>query len=108
MFVTSAPEVRLPSVADFIVMLLNESFRDPDLPRSHTGILRQFDCRFQPEFRLTTLTVHMNVHSCFLAGEKIEAEPSRSKNCRAQQCPLSMFSVYGSVVTRPGSRVAEL
>jgi hypothetical protein len=70
MFVTSAPEVLLPSVADFIVMLLNESFRGPDLPRGHTGILRQFDCRFQPEFRLTALTVLMNVHSCFLAGKK--------------------------------------
>jgi hypothetical protein len=92
MFVTSAPEVLLPSVADFIVMLLDKSFRDPDLPGGHTGILRQFDCRFQPEFRLTALTLNMNVHSCFFAGKEIEAEPSCSKNCRAQQYPPSVLS----------------
>jgi hypothetical protein len=66
MFVTSAPEVLYPSVADFIVMLLNKSFHNPDLPDGHTGILRQFDCRFQSEFRPTALTINMNVRSCFL------------------------------------------
>ncbi len=47
-------------------MLLNKSFHNPDLPDGHTGILRQFDCRFQSEFRLTALTINMNVRSCFL------------------------------------------
>ena len=65
-------------------MLLNKIFHNPDLPSSHTGILRQFNVRFQPELRLTALTIHMNVFSRFLAGKEIEAEPSCSKNCRAQ------------------------
>ena len=47
-------------------MLLNKIFRNPDLPSSHTGILRQFNVRFQPELRLTALTIHMNVFSRFL------------------------------------------
>ena len=89
-------------------MLLNKGFRDPGLPGSHTRILRQFNFRFQPEFRLTALRINMNVHSCFLAGKAIEAEPSCSKNCRAQQCLPSVLSVYGSALTRHGSTVAEL
>ena len=69
-------------------MLLNKSFRDQDLPGNHTEIFRQFNFRRQPEFRLTALTIHMDVHSCFFAGKEIEAEPSCSKNCWAQQCLL--------------------
>ena len=76
MFATSASKVRLPSAADFIVMRLDKSFGDTDLPGCRTGVLRRFNYRLQPELRLAALTIHMNVHSCFLAGKEIEAEPS--------------------------------
>jgi hypothetical protein len=89
-------------------MLLNKSFRDPDLPGDHTEILRQFDFRFQPEFRLTALTINMNLHSCFLAGKEIEADPPALKIVGPNSVFSYVINAYGLSLTRHGSKVAEL
>lgn len=89
MFVPSASEAVLPSVADFIVMLLDESFRGPNLSGGQTEALRQFDSGLKPEFHLSTFTMYMNVHSDFLAGKEIEPKPSCFEYCRTQMNPLS-------------------
>ena len=45
--VTSAPEMFLPDVTDFIVMLLDEILCCSDLSSGHTEILRQLNCRIE-------------------------------------------------------------
>jgi hypothetical protein len=84
MFVISTSEVFLPSVADFIFVLLDERVRCPDLLLCQAGIMGQFNHRLQPIFCFPTFTIHMNVHARFFAGEEIEAELSCSKNRRTQ------------------------
>ena len=47
-----------------------------DLLLRKTLILRQRNHRLKPELRFSVRTLHMNVHSEFLAGEKVK--PIRS------------------------------
>jgi hypothetical protein len=81
----------LPSVADFILMFLDESFRYPDLPGCQAGIMGQFNLWLQPKLCFPAFTINMNVKPCFLAREEVEAEPSCSKNCWAQAMSSSAF-----------------
>jgi hypothetical protein len=75
--------VLFPSAADFISVCLDQCLSNPKLALFHTYILRHFDARLKPELRLAIGAMHVNVHSRFLAREKVEAESAFAKDCRA-------------------------
>jgi hypothetical protein len=51
-FSTSAPEVPLPTGADFLLSFLNNLFQFSQLGCAETFIDGQFNFRFEPELRL--------------------------------------------------------
>jgi hypothetical protein len=81
MFVTSGPEVLLPSAPDFIDVSLDQCLSSPKLALFETRIFRHFDARLNPKLRLTVGTMHMHVHSRLLAREEVEAESGFAKDC---------------------------
>jgi hypothetical protein len=83
MFVTSGPEVLLPSVADFIDVSLDQYLSSPKLAFFETHILRHFDARLNPELRFTLGAMHVHVHSRLLTREEVEAETGFAKDCWA-------------------------
>jgi ABC-type phosphate transport system auxiliary subunit len=65
MFVTSTSEVQMPTVPEFIVVLLNQSLDIVQLRRRKAVVSGELDARFQPVLRLAVSTNDMNVHSGF-------------------------------------------
>lgn len=80
MFVTSTGEALLPSGLDLIVMNLDELFNFPQLCAREAVVLRQFNIRLQPIFRLTIRTNHVYVHPRLLAREEKETVSFLPKN----------------------------
>src|SRR5262249_24934017 len=72
--VTSTSEVPVPSVSDFIFMLLNQPPRSLKVRPAQAIIVRQFDLRFNPKLRLTVGTVNMHMDPRFFTGEEKEAK----------------------------------
>jgi hypothetical protein len=70
--VTSAFEVLSPSATDFIEVLFYQGLDGPNLLLRKALILRQRDGWLKPEFRFPVGTLHVNVHSEFLAREKVK------------------------------------
>jgi hypothetical protein len=84
-FVISTFEVRFPSFADFILVLLYQTKGGVDLSYAQTIVPSQFNSRFQPEFGLAARRMHVNMHPSFLAGEKVEAKRAFTEDCRAHK-----------------------
>jgi hypothetical protein len=70
-------------VADFIGVYLDQCLSGPKLPLTQTSIVRHLDSRLNPELCLSVGAMHMHVHPRLLAREKVEAETSFAKDCRA-------------------------
>ena len=68
-------------------MFLDKSVGSPDLAGGHSEIPRQLNSWPEPELRLPSLAIDMNVHPTFLAREEVEAKPSCSKDGWAQADP---------------------
>jgi hypothetical protein len=69
-FVTSTIEMGFPRVADFILMLQDQSKSARDAPPTQTVILRQLNSRLQPELRFTLCVIDMHVHPCLFREKK--------------------------------------
>jgi hypothetical protein len=83
MFVTSGPEVLLPSAADVICVNLDQCLSRPELALVQTYIVRHLDPRLKPELRLPVGTMHMHVHPRLFAREKVEAKSTFAEDRRA-------------------------
>jgi len=82
-------EVLSPSDADFIGVGLYQPLRCPNLLIGQAIIVRQRSRGLKPEFRLAVGTVYMDVHTRFLAREKVNRKlPSRNTVGLTRHQPL--------------------
>ena len=87
-FETSTDEVPVPSGTDFIRVFLNQGQCQPDLSIIQTLILRQGYLGLKPELCFPIRTLHVDMASEFLAGEKVESEASVAKDRGAHRTDL--------------------
>jgi hypothetical protein len=73
-------------------MLLDESKGKRDGATSQPTVLRQLNSRFEPELRLATRTLHVNVRPSLLSREEVEAQALCPKDGWTHGESLTLFT----------------
>lgn len=92
MFNTSAAEVPVPMLADFILSFLNDSQEFNQFHGTESLAYGKLDGWLEPEFRFTVRRQDMHMHPGLFSREKIEPIIAISKNRRT----------HNRTVTEPG------
>src|SRR3989442_13136340 len=96
-FVTSTAEVRLPRFADFIAISLDDAHCCLQLRGREPGVASHGDLGLQPDLRLPTPALDVNVRPRLLSREEIEAIPADAKDRWAHDASTSRQATSANV-----------
>src|SRR5690242_11887615 len=88
MFVISAAEVLVPSIADLLVAPDDHFASLSDLSLGEPVVASQFAKRIKPELRFAVGGPHMNVRARLFAREEVVAESAFYEDCRTHNRSL--------------------